>query len=229
MNRLNPSREIRRAISTNALLSLLSRAEQEELASTARLQRFAGRETIYREGEPATEVWVLVAGQAKIVKFSQGGHTLALELVLPAEMLGAIFYTDDPFYPCSAIALEESAALNFRVAEFHRFLQDNPRLQKATLAYTCRRLCHAQNMRGLSMEDAGKRLGYALIYLHGKFGTDIPHSRATLAELAGTTVETAIRVTRRLCQNEIISTKRGAMRVVSLERLKRFAYEPAQR
>lgn len=229
MHHLDSSRAIRRAISTNKLLSLLSPAEQEQLASAARLQCFAKRETIYRESEPATEVWVLVTGQAKLIKFSDRGRALALELMIPAEIFGAIFYTRDPFYPCSAIALEESTALNFRVAEFHAFLKQNPRLQKATLADTCRRLCHAQNMRGLAMENAGKRIGYALIYLHGKFGAEIPQSRVTLAELAGTTVETAIRVTSSLANRGMIATKRGGIKVLSIARLQEFAFKLSAR
>jgi CRP-like cAMP-binding protein len=226
---VNSNREVQRIISANALLSLLSPAEQDQLAVTARLQHFAKGETFYEEYKAATDVWVLVSGQVKLVKFSDRGHVLALELMIPPEIFGAIFFTNYPFYPCTAIALQDAVALKFRVAEFHLFLEKNVRLQKATLAYTCMRLCHGQNMRGLAMEDVATRIGYVLIYLHGKFGEHIPHSRATLAELAGTTVETAIRVTRSLDGQGIIATKRGGITVLSLERLHEFAYKTRHR
>lgn len=222
--------EIRKAISANGLLSLLERHEQQALAAVAHLQHVQKGETIYEEGKPATEIWVVASGQVKIVKFSEGGQALALELMIAPELFGAVFYAQDPAYPCSAIALNETAVLKFRVADLFSCSKKNSRLQNTMLADTCRRFCHAQNMRGLAMEKASKRIAYVIVYLHQKFGSEILHSRATLAELAGTTVETAIRITSLLNKWGIIETKRGSVEVLSLARLQEFAFGiPAKR
>lgn len=216
--------EIKKAISANALLSLLEPSEQKALAAVAHLQSFAKGQTIYEEGKPATDIWVVASGQVKIVKFSEGGQALALELMIAPELFGAVFYAQDPVYPCSAIALQETAVLRFRVADLFSCSKKNSRLQSAMLAETCRRFCHAQNMRGLAMEKASKRIAYVIVYLHRKFGSEILHSRATLAELAGVTVETAIRTTSSLNQRGIIETKRGSIEVLSLAMLEEFAF-----
>ncbi len=216
--------EIKKAISANALLSLLEPSEQKALAAVAHLQRFAKGQTIYEEGKPAADIWVVASGQVKIVKFSEGGQALALELMIAPELFGAVFYAQDPVYPCSAIALQETAVLRFRVADLFSCSKKNSRLQDAMLAETCRRFCHAQNMRGLAMEKARKRIAYVIVYLHRKFGSEILHSRATLAELAGVTVETAIRTTSLLNQRGIIETKRGSIEVRSLAMLEEFAF-----
>ncbi len=216
--------EIRKAISANALLSLLEPSEQKALAAVAHLQRFAKGQTIYEEGKPATDIWVVASGQVKIVKFSEGGQALALELMIAPELFGAVFYARDPVYPCSAIALQEAVVLRFRMADLFSCSKKNSRLQNAMLAETCRRFCHAQNMRGLAMEKASKRIAYVIVYLHQKFGSEILHSRATLAELAGTTLETAIRITSLLNKRGIIETKRGSIEVLSLGMLEEFAF-----
>ena len=224
MKRADSRIEIARAIAANSLLSLLGTRDQDALAASAHLQQFAKSETIYQEGDAATEVWIVVSGQVKIVKFSEGGNVLALELMVAPEIFGAVFYADNPTYPCTALALGETVAMKFQLAKLFPLLERTPPLQKAMLEETCRRFCHAQNMRGLAMESAAKRIAYALVYLHGKFGDEIPHHRATLAELAGTTVETAIRVTSSLSKQSLIATRRGGIKVLALGRLKKRVF-----
>lgn len=216
--------EIKKAIAANALLSLLEPSEEKALAAVAHLHRFTKGQTIYEEGKPATDIWVVASGQVKIVKFSEGGQALALELMIAPELFGAVFYAQDPVYPCSAIALQETDTLRFRATDLFSCAKKNSRLQNAMLAETCRRFCHAQNMRGLALEKASKRIAYVIVYLHRKFGSEILQSRATLAELAGVTVETAIRTTSLLNQRGIIETKRGSIEVRSLAMLEEFAF-----
>ncbi|MGI8480741.1 MAG: Crp/Fnr family transcriptional regulator [Chthoniobacterales bacterium] len=229
MKRADSSVEIAKAIAANSLLSLLETREQHALTTSAQLQRFAKNQTIYKEGDAATEVWIVISGQVKIVKFSEGGSVLALELMIASEIFGAVFYADNPTYPCTALAVRETAVVKFQVAKLFSLLEKSAPLQKAMLGETCRRFCHAQNMRGLAMESAAKRVAYALVYLHGKFGDEIPHSRATLAELAGTTVETAIRITSALSKQSMIATKRGRIEVLTLGRLKKLVFGVAAR
>ena len=211
------------AIASNRFLSLLSEPDQETLAREASLKRFSKGEVLYHEDEAATRVWVVVQGQVKLVKVTRKGHELMIELVVQQELFGAVFYAHHPVYPTTAIALADTVTMLFPVATMHRLLDKSPRFQKEILADMCRRLCHAQEMRGLALEDVPRRLGWALMYLHGKFGAEIPHNRQTLAELAGTTVETAIRFTRKLSKQGIITTRRGEITVLEPQRLEESA------
>lgn len=210
------------AIAANRFFALLPEGQQEALAAEARLRQFAKGEVLYHEDEPANHVWVVVRGQVKLVKITRKGHELMIELVVAQELFGAVYYAEHPTYPTTAIALDETVALLFPVAAIHRLLDQVPRFQKAILADMCRRLCHAQEMRGLALEEVPRRLSWALMYLHEKFGPDIPHSRQTLAELAGTTVETAIRFTRKLSRDGIVATQRGRITLLAPERLEEF-------
>ncbi len=152
----------------------------------------------------------------KLVRFARLEVRLALELQLPGELIGAIFYRGEPRHPCSAVAMERTELLRFPSALLDELLDANPSATRAFLAEVCRHLCHAQQMRGLARDDVPRRVGRALLYLHARFGPEILHGRAILAELAGTSVESAIRVTGELSEQGIIRAARGQITIKSL-------------
>ena len=210
-------------IAGNSLLAQLRVAEIKRLDAAARRVIVEKGEVIFREDDAADAVWLIVSGMVKLVRFARLEVRLALELRLSGDLLGAIFYREQPRHPCSAVALERTDLLRFPGTLLDELLSKNPTLTRTFLAEVCRQLCHAQQMRGLAHDDVPRRVGRALLYLHARFGPDIAQSRAILAELAGTTVESAIRVTRELARRGIISTSRGRIEIQSLGRLQKFA------
>ena len=63
-------------------------------------------------------------------------------------------------------------------------------------------------------------LAAALLYLHHKFGTVLPVRRAELAEMAGTTAETAMRTLRRLEELGLVERRRGQIVIRDARRLR---------
>lgn len=212
------------ALVANPLLSLLSEGQRKRLAAAASLRDYAKGDTIYRAGDLAREAWAIVSGQIKIVKSGPGGHDLIIELVVPGEICGALCYSCEGSFLFAAAALAETRALQFPIALFEEMARSNSRLLRALFKDTCRRLYHAQHMRSISVEDVAGRVACALVYLQDKFGDEIPHSRSTLAGLAGTSVESAIRSTKKLSEDGIVETRRNHIKIVSASNLKRFAH-----
>jgi CRP-like cAMP-binding protein len=170
-------------------------------------------------------VWIVVTGQVELIKLTTRGHEFMIELAIPQDLFGAVFYADCPSYPVTAVAMQSARVMHFPIREMHDLLTRNPHFMKEVLADTCLRLCHAQHMRGLTIEDVPKRIAGALVYLFEKFGPEIPESRVTLAKLAGTTVESAIRLSRQLVEAKIIATERGRIEILSPKRLYEFVDE----
>ena len=56
-------------------------------------------------------------------------------------------------------------------------------------------------------------------------GRVIPETRATLAELAGTSVETATRVATALARGGILATRRGQIEILSIPALQSYAQD----
>jgi CRP-like cAMP-binding protein len=222
---MKPTSQAFNVISQHRLLKVLDETAQKELAGISNLRDYASAEVLYHEDEDATDVWVVVTGQVELVKLTSKGHEFMIELAIPQDLFGAVFYAECPRYPVTAVAMEAARVMHFPIREMHDLLARNSRFMKAVLADTCVRLCHAQHMRGLTIEDVPKRIAGALVYLFEKFGAEIPESRVTLAKLAGTTVESAIRVSRQMVEARIIATERGRIEVLSPKRLYVFAAE----
>jgi CRP-like cAMP-binding protein len=212
-------------IGQHRLLRALDETSRQELAAIANLRDYQPNEVLYHEGDEATDVWIVVTGQVDLVKLTTKGHEFVMELAIPQDLFGAVFYSQCPRYPTTAVAMGPVRVLHFPVREMHGLLARNQRFMKEVLADTCVRLCHAQHMRGLAIEDVPKRIGGALVYLFEKFGAEIPESRVTLAKLAGTTVESSIRISRQLVEAKVIATDRGRIEILSAKRLYQFASE----
>lgn len=210
---------IRAAISWSVFLSHLELAQVECLQDAGTLHRCGKDECLYREGQEATDLWLLISGQVKLVKQCSKGRRLIVELLLPQAVFGGADPASARVHTCSAIAITETEALSFPMRCFREILDGNLNMQKALLSNTCERLCHAQQMWSLLLESSPHRIRRLLLYLYDQFGPEIPCTRAILAEMAGTSVETAIRVTRQLSQREFIATERGKIMILDPKKL----------
>jgi len=211
------------AIQSNEVLSKLRRTAKEALAAGAKPEKLDRGKVVCHQGASAGRFWLLISGKIKLVNYTSKGAALLIDLVLPNQIFGTLFYDQNPIYPCTALTVQPSQLLSFRLKDLLADLDRNPALQKILLADTCRKLCQAQHMRGLGLEQAPVRLAHSLLHLHEKFGLIIPETRSTLAELAGMSVETAIRITRALAKRGILETRRGQMEIRSLAALRACA------
>jgi CRP-like cAMP-binding protein len=223
------NKQVDDAIRRNDALSKVRGLSRERLAAGAAFQRFEKGATICHQDSPATRFWVVLRGHVKLVRYSSRGVAISIELVLPNELFGALFHERTRVYPWTAVAATPTHVISFRIADLTHELEVNPQLQKKLLADTCYKLCQAQRMRGLWLEAARVRIAHALLYLYEKFGRTIPQTRAVLAELAGTSPETAIRISTAMVRLGIVATRRGQIEIVSLADLRKCAHgeEPA--
>ncbi|HET6406254.1 MAG TPA: Crp/Fnr family transcriptional regulator [Chthoniobacteraceae bacterium] len=207
------------AIAQSRIFAGLSRTMREELAKETHLKRCARSEVLFHEGDSATCAWLLVNGLVKLAKLTPKGQELVIELAASDDLFGAVYYHEHPVYPATAIAIEPTTVACVSVRAIEVAMQHDPKFQRVLLEDTCRRLCRAQELRGLALEPVPQRLAWALSYLAEKFGERIPASRALLAQLAGTTVETAIRITGRWASEGWLKTERGAMTIIDARAL----------
>ncbi len=225
MKQIDFNHQLQAAVATNPLLSLLGQGRRDTLASKASLWSYDKGEELYRAGDKANCSWAIVSGQIKVWRESNAGQRLIIEVVTAGEICGAMCYAEEDCLTFSASAMEEGVGLRFPTDELTKAADANPPVLRALLRDICRRLYHAQHMRSLAMENVTGRVACVLIYLQEKFGNDIPHGRATLAGLAGTTVESAIRATRVLSEKGFLTTVRNKVCVTSLSELKQFAHK----
>ncbi len=186
---------------------------------------------IFLEGDPADRLWVVQAGQVKIVNYASDGQENLLEVIMPGEMFGGagILF---PVHPATAVAMVETTTLSLERELFLRLIRQYPDIALRIIALLGERLRAAMKMRALSTEPVDVRLANILLKLCAKVGEPtaegtrirISLSRQDLADMAGTTIETAIRVMSRFRKDGLAHTEPGGyIVVIDHERLTRLS------
>jgi CRP/FNR family transcriptional regulator len=75
----------------------------------------------------------------------------------------------------------------------------------------------------MAYDSTERRLAQVLVGLSEKFGKTIPLTKHELAEMAGTTVETTIRLLSQLKRDGVLKSSRGSTTILKSDRLRRLA------
>jgi CRP/FNR family transcriptional regulator len=210
----------------------LSPEDQERLAALATLRDYARGEFLWRAGEAAECLTVIVRGRVKLVGAASGSDVI-IELFGPGEPVGALAVYNYIPYPASAVSMESSTLLMLPRRDYFELLDRHPEfaralireLTKLALSLT-RKLAE---MRGQRIEvriaqlflDLAERMGRPA--KGGAIEIPIALSRQEVADLVGTTVETAIRVLSRWGREGVLVTGEKRFVLPSKERLAEIA------
>lgn len=193
-----------------------------ELRAVLCERSFERRQVLYFEGHPCDRLWVVRRGQVRLYKSSPGGQITTLDLLGPGEIFGAVSAMEEESYPSGAEAVTAGSAWWIPRASFESSLEAEPRLAAEILAIVSRRLREAQDrVRALSHDPAPARLAAALLRVSE--GGEARVTRQALAEAAGTTVETAIRVLRKLERQGLLRGEVGCIHVLDAAALRKLA------
>ena len=209
------------------LLAALRGEDREAVAPLCRMRGYDKGETIFREGDPADRIHFVHIGRVKIVK-AAGTRDLILELLGPGEPVGAVAVFERRPFPASAITLEPSGILSIPEREFFALLESRPEMMRRLLAgLTYRLMMVNKRMADLtgSAEYRGARLFLTLadrIGLATAGGMKIPLvlSRQEIADLIGTTLETAIRLMSRWQKEAVVLTEKDGFLIPDVDALK---------
>jgi CRP-like cAMP-binding protein len=191
-------------------------------ADRFRVDAFAADTFIFLEGDPADRLWVVQDGQVKIIKHSADGQENILEVILPGEMFGGagILF---PEHPATAVAMTATTILSLERGEYLQLARQFPDIALRIIAILGERLRAAMKMRALSTDRVDIRLAHILLKLCDKVGAktdqgvkiNLPLSRQDLADMTGTTIETAIRIMSRFRKEGLVFTEPGGYIVVT--------------
>lgn len=209
------------------LLALLRKEDREALAPLCRIRGYEKGETIFREGDPADRIHFVYLGRVKVVK-SAGERDIIIEILGPGEQVGAVAVFERRPFPASAITLEPSSILSIPEREFFALLERRPEMMRRLLAGLTHRLMMVNkrlaDMTG-SAEERAARLFLTLadrVGLTKESGVTIPLtlSRQEIADLIGTTLETAIRLMSRWQKEELVLTEKSGFLIPKIDELR---------
>ncbi len=200
------------------MFEFLDGEELDRLHSLCISEKFPKGEYIFLECDSPRNLYVVVQGEVKLLKQTEDGREMIVEMAYPGEIFGEEAIFDGQPYPMTAQALSDVELLSVSRTDFFSFLRDNPDLALEIITELGTRLREAQNtIRALAMERVEWRIARVLLMLSRKAGIveadgvsiDLPLTRQDIADMAATTVETTIRVLSNFKKMGLVETEKG--------------------
>lgn len=228
--------DARAIVRKHAALSRLSDATLDQLAREATVHRLHRGEALWRAGERAASFVVVGHGLVKVVLPSTGSRDLVMGLYGPGESVGDASVLEGTNFPAEALALTDPVV----IARIPRdtllgALEQSGAASLAIARELGRRATLANRRISLFSASAEERLASTIIELGERFGDEMEDgstliplrlTRAELAALVGTTVETTIRTLSRWSREGLVSTIDGGLSVHDPSALARRSAAP---
>lgn len=208
--------------------SLACGAVAKALRQAAAPVPFARGEWLVYQNDPPTVVGLVLSGRVKVVCHSESGRPIIVKLLGPGEVFGAIPVLDGRAYPAGIEGQEPGTWGRVSAEAFQAILASQPELAMHMLrSLSSRTRALTAAMVDQSAYEVDVRLARRLLEAAGEAGV-AQLTRQELANLSGTTVETAIRITRRWEQGGLVQLGRGQIALRNTEDLRRIAELTAQ-
>ena len=198
-------------------LRALPPEERDRLLPYAELRVLGRGEHLWELGGATGEVCFVVRGRVKLVKASESGREAILEMGSAGELLCASAACSFLPYCCSAASMEEETEVVIvQRRDLLDILERNTAASRAFIReVACRGMALCRRVEELSSGLVERRIATLLLRLAERMGVPrnghglwipVPLSRQDLADLTGTTLETAIRIMSRLGREGVVQT-----------------------
>lgn len=231
----NPPVALSRAadlLQTTPVFRKLSAEDRARLLPHARVREYRKGDEIFAEGTPSDKFYVIASGRVKIFKMTPAGKDVILEIFGVGDPLGAVAVYEGWPFPASAVALEDTTCVTIERSAFFALLETHPTLVRGLLLGLTQRLVELTNrLAELSGTRIEPRFARLFLKLAGEMGRPaaggtfiaLPLSRQELADLTGTTIETAIRIMSRWGKQRVVVTEKDGFLLVDAKSLHTLA------
>ncbi|HEY4103104.1 MAG TPA: Crp/Fnr family transcriptional regulator [Polyangiaceae bacterium] len=138
-------------------------AEQRLLSRYGR--RFSAGSVIFRDGDPATEAFLLQEGRVRLIKHA-GAMERSLRVLRPGDLFGEGALIKGAMRTSTALALDDTVVLAFDQATFDQVLSSSSEVAARVLSQLIRRLRDAEDqIEILMLRDAQSKVVVALMKL----------------------------------------------------------------
>lgn len=212
------------------LFASLPDADLQAFAPLLRERRFPRGNVILMQGDPGDALFLIAAGQVKVVLIGDDGREVILSVLGPGSFFGEMALLDNDPRSAHVVAMEDSTLLQLRREDFQTRLRSSPDVAIALLRELTRRLRRADDTIGsLALRDVNGRIAHLLLELADEEGTDRITRRlthATLAQMVGASRETVSRTLRALVNAGAIRVSRREIVLLDRDLLHRSAQHP---
>ena len=218
------------------VFSSFSSVEIATLADSSRITTIAASKYVTNEGDELSEHgYIVVTGRLALMKTSMSGKELVVELLARGDILGLLIMLSLEGLPeqVSIRAQTNSQILWVSTKVLNRILDSHPVVYREFVAHLLYILQSSFRLaRGLAHDRVEVRIATLLTHIAGKFSRPsilpddctIDITRQQIADLVGTTAETAIRVTRSMQRSKFIDIRQpGVVHLIDFNALQVIA------
>jgi CRP/FNR family transcriptional regulator len=215
------------------LFSALGDEDLAQVAEVAVPRRFGSGETVFREGDSSDTCYVIRSGHARAVREHSDGRSLTLAHFGPGDIFGELAMLDDERRSATIETLEPTEVVGILGPDMRRLLREHPEIAVKLISALGRRLRETnERLSRQSFQTVQSRVATVLSQLveaaraEGAVDGDvlITSTQAELAQLAGSSRESASRFLAVLERAGIITQGRGRLTVHDSAALERYVY-----
>ena len=213
--------------------SALGTDDLRRVAEVAVPRTFAADEIVFREGDLSDTCYIVRLGHARAVREHPDGRSITLANFGPGDIFGELAMFDDESRSATVETLEPTEVIAILGGDMRRLLAEHPDIAVKLLAALGRRLRETnERLARQSFQTVQSRVASVLAQLvdaarsEGADDGDvlITATQADLAQLAGSSRESASRFLAVLERAGIITQGRGKLVVHDAAALERYVY-----
>lgn len=180
------------------------------------IRTFKKEEIIFHEGDKANYYYQIIKGKVKMSYYNESGDEFVLGIFSDKESFGEppIFGGFD--YPANAEAVEETSLYILSYEKLIELLKDNFDVHLKITSNLSKRIAYKSFiMKEIAVYEPEHRVLSLIDYFKKNMNINsdkyfkIPFTRQQIANMTGLSVETVIRVIKKLEQKEVLKIVRG--------------------
>jgi len=216
------------ALCEERLHSTLTSAQMCQIHEKLIRVSYSEHEMLFHEGEPASYLFALRAGQVKLTTSLPDGRQQILRVAVAGQLLGLEIFKGG-HYPFTAQTLTDIVACKIHHRDLQHILAENAGISWRVIQTLSQELDRADiQIRDLGLKTAQEKVSGFLLSLipkriNGDDALPLLLSRREMAEMLGLTEETVSRVMAEFNRKKIIETHKGFIRIPNPKGLEKLA------
>lgn len=216
----------------NSIFMDLSHDDLNKLDTIKHCQLYKKGEELFHEGSYPRGLYCVQSGKIKVMQTGTDGKEQIVHLIHDGNIMGHRAILSDDTYSCSAIAMEDSHVCFIPKAPFYQMVENNSKLALKIAHLLSDELKEAeQKITHTAQHPVKDRVAQALLILKKNYGMEADEQtinvvvkREELANLAGTTRETATRLLYELQDQKIIELNAKKIKLINVSMLIEIAH-----
>jgi CRP-like cAMP-binding protein len=215
------------------VFATLEHSDLERIAQLAVPRNFEPGQAVFREGDQSDTCYIVREGHARAVRSHGDGRTITLATFGPGDIFGELAMFEDERRSATVEAIEPISVVALLGGDMRRLMIEHPEISTRLVIALGRRLREMnERLSRQSFQTVQSRVAVVLSELvaqelaEGADGRDVlvTATQADLAQLAGSSRESASRFLAVLERAGVISQGRGRLVVHEPEALKKYVF-----